>query len=273
MRPIIFSGLWLLATTSVALAAPALNNVSVCPYSGTLPLDIPDADSSDVLDINLHNSRVQIEGVKGLTKSTGLIIVCASSLSLAKTLILETGHGLFNPHTLILRVATTNHVYVSPSDGNKPFAYVEMQLRVPDTLAVKIKSSSGSVTAANIAALRVKSDSGNITAMHISGLFRVTSNAGTIQAQDVGAVKLIKVGSGDVDLSDVAGDVKIWSLDSGALNIKNVQGNVTIDKTGTGSVQVNDVNGNFTINHKGDDAVHYADVKGTVNVPTRSQPK
>lgn len=291
LKALLLSGLWSLASSSVAYGSRGAVTFAPCASTGmggsallnTKDRELLDASGLKLFSIRVHDSSVQVEGIKGLTHIELIVVGCASSPRMLKTLRYQFSVG--GPETA-LTVRKTPAFYFLRIFHHKRYAYFQMHVRVPESLAVKVNSDSGNIAAENLTTLTAKSDSGDITVSHILGLFNVQSDSGDIYAQNLGTVKVIKARSGDVQLLKVAGNVVAGSLGSGTLTIQTVHGNVAIqsvrtgtvritqvegnvalDKAGTGTVQVNTVGGSFIVRHAGDGEIRYSNVKGVVSVP------
>lgn len=285
LKSIALCGLGLLVASNAALAAPetAAVKASACAYSGTMPGMIKWSNGKlERLVITLNNSNVQIDGVKGLNHISFVFSVCASSKALLNKFTLRVRPEFFNRNELIFRADNFKNIY--PSSGNPVYGYGEFQMQVPASLIVKATSESGDIAAKNISELTVKSGSGSITATQIN-LLNAYSDSGDIYGQDLGGVWIQKAVSGNVHISNEAGNVEVDSIGSGKLTIQNVKGSLaihstgtgesivtqvdgsaTIDRTGLGRVQANNINGNFTVKHNGGGTITYSNIKGTVSV-------
>lgn len=285
LKSVALCGLGFLIASNPALAAPETASVkaSVCAYSGTVPGMINWSHGKlKRLVIDLNNSNVQIDGVKGLNHISFVFSVCASSKTLLHTFSFFVRRAFFSSGELIFRADNFKNIY--PASGNPIYAYSDFQMRVPASLIVKVNSEAGDIAAKNISELTVKSDSGSITATQIN-LLNANSDSGDIYGQDLGGVWIQKAVSGNVHISNAAGDVEVDSIGSGKLTLQNVKGNltihsmgtgesnltqvagnVTIDKTSSGGVQANDINGDFRVKDNGGGAITYSKIKGTVSV-------
>lgn len=278
-------GVGLVGASRAAIAAPAAVNLSFCAKTATIRSQFDWNKSAKLgqIQINLNNSNVQIESVKGLNKAVFVVVGCASSAQLLHDL----GWGVkrSGENGLAMTLLGVKNLDFSSSFHHKNYAYIDMRMQVPESTAVKIDSDSGNIVASNLSKLSVKSGSGNIMAKNITGLFSASTDSGHIDAQDLGRVELGHVGSGPVRISNVLGDVKAKSLGAGLVNIQAVQGkvvikslgtggvkitqvggNVTVHKTGTGSLEVNNIGGDFKVKHNGGGKIWYANIKGAVSV-------
>lgn len=131
-------------------------------------------------------------------------------------------------------------------------ASLDMEVIVPDSMAIDIEDGSGETTVENVGPLRMVDGSGELTIRGVHGNANVHD------------------GSGALTINDVAGSVTIDD-GSGSITVRNVQHNVTIESDGSGSVDVTDVRGDFTVENKGSGSIGYARIGGKVAVPRRSR--
>lgn len=149
------------------------------------------------------------------------------------------------------------------------YAWLDLELRVPASLAVDVEDTSGLVEIAGIASLRLEDSSGAISVRDVPGEVEIRDGSGEIEVTGAGRVVIVDDGSGEIDLRNVKGDVVIREDGSGAITIHEVGGSVRIDDDGSGSVDVVGVAGDLRVGHKGSGAIRYDGVKGRIDVPRR----
>jgi hypothetical protein len=149
------------------------------------------------------------------------------------------------------------------------YARLDLELRVPASLALDVEDSSGLVEIANVAALRIEDSSGEIGVRNVAGEVEIRDGSGEIEVVGAGRVLIVDDGSGEIDLRDVKGDVVIREDGSGAITIRDVGGSVRIDDDGSGGIDVVGVGGDLRVGHKGSGAVRHDGVKGKIDVPRR----
>lgn len=291
-KSILLGGAALLAASGAAYASQS------CAYTATQNTTL-NATGLTLAQILVHDSDVQLTGVKGLTQIQVAGKVCASSPERLKsylsevhldttrsgntaTITVDKGHEEHFKFGVFSYTFSHSSSYSSPTN----YAYVKLVVQVPASLATQITSESGDISADNLASLIVKSQSGDIEANHIQGLFSANSASGDISAQDLGSAALSNVYSGDVELKSVQGNVSVGTMESGDLSIENVQHDVTINNMNSGDVTLSkiagsvnlnnilsgdviadDIGGNFTVQNSISGNVVYHNVHGTVSVP------
>ncbi|HEX7348430.1 MAG TPA: hypothetical protein VF264_02110 [Rhodanobacteraceae bacterium] len=149
--------------------------------------------------------------------------------------------------------------------GNS-YAYLKLDIAVPQALAVKLGVGSGDATASKLAALDATVGSGDLAVQSISGEFGLGVGSGDAKAQAVGSLKLSSVGSGDAEIDGVHGDAHAGSVGSGDLLINHVGGKVTLGSVGSGDAKLSDVSGSVAAQSigSGDLVIHGA--KGDITV-------
>ena len=129
-------------------------------------------------------------------------------------------------------------------------ARLDLEVTVPDSVAIRVKDGSGSLEVRDVASLDIADGSGEI---EIRGV------RGNVEVSD---------GSGAITIAGVGGDVRV-SDGSGGLEIARVDGSVVVDEDGSGGIDVADVRGSFTVGRDGSGGVNYERIAGTVRVPKR----
>lgn len=127
-------------------------------------------------------------------------------------------------------------------------AYIALDVRVPQGMAIDIDDGSGSIDVFDIM--------GDVT---------IDDGSGSIEVRNVASLK-IDDGSGSIDVKNAAGDVSIVD-GSGSISVKHVQGSVTIDD-GSGSIKVSDVDNDLIIIDDGSGSLTFSDIRGTVDAET-----
>lgn len=259
--------------------APAFATAHDCAFTAQRDFDV-DAAALKTLALDLSSNDVVVEGVPGLAKVEVRGKACASEESRLAGLVIDqqrSGDRL----TLTPRRPDQGANWVSSS-----YAYIDLTLRVPTSIAVDIKSGSGDVEVSGVAALDYRAGSGDLKAHRIEGALVVKVGSGNVTGDRVGSVDVRGTSSGDIQLRDVRGDasvasagsgdltfdevggkVTIGSVGSGDVEVSRTRGDVRIDSIGSGDVNVNVVGGNFTVGSKGSGDIAHRQVSGTVSVP------
>lgn len=128
--------------------------------------------------------------------------------------------------------------------GKGSSARIDLEIKVPASIAVSIEDSSGAIEVEDILAD-----------------LSIDDGSGAIGLKNIASVS-IDDGSGSIEVSMAAGDVSIVD-GSGSIDVRSVQGSVTIDD-GSGSIKVIDVEKDLIIIDDGSGGVSFSDVRGIV---------
>lgn len=273
MRILIFSTLALFAVAA---------NANECKYSAERKLDI-DPKGLHALAFELGSSDLNVQGVMGLKQIEVVGRACASEQDKLATLnVVQQRDG-------DVVTVTPNQVSGQTfSIFGSTYAYVDLTVRVPTSLPIRVKTHSGDATIADVAALDFDSHSGDLILNRASGAVALSLHSADVKARDIGALEVRRtgsgdvqarrihgsvlvghVGSGDLQFDDVDQGVHVESVGSGDVTIARAGGSVTIDAIGSGDLNVADVGGDFTVKSAGSGDIHHHNVKGKVDVPTR----
>jgi hypothetical protein len=259
---------------------PAFAAANECRFTAPHDFEV-DAAGLKSVAFELGSTDVVVEGVPDLAKVEVRGKACASDQSWLAGLIVDQHRD-------------GNRVTIMPHEGHdtnwswfhSSYAYLELHVRVPASLAIDIKGSSGDADVSNVAALAFDASSGDLQVDKIAGPLTVEVSSGDVTGGDIGSLDVRRTSSGDITLHDVRGDVKVARSGSGDLHFDKVGGNVsvgnvgsgdvsvnraggdvTVDSIGSGDVSVDAVGGNFSVRSARAGNVRHKDVRGTVAVP------
>ena len=254
-----------------------------CAFRADRNFDI-DPAGLKALAFETGSSDLRVEGVAGLGKIEVRGKACASQEDwLADLTVAQQRSGD--------RVVVTPHQNRSSRNYSlfgSNYAYIDLEVRVPENLRVEVKSHSGDATIANIASLDYAAHSGDLIVRHVSGDVSVEVHSGDVQAEDIGPLTVRRAGSGDINAQGVHGDVTVGNIGSGDLALRDVAkgvhvesvgsgnlsvthagGDVLVGSVGSGDVTVGGINGDFTVQSAGSGDIHHSGVQGRVQVPNR----
>lgn len=251
----------LLAGVSLLAVSLAAGAAEHCRYSAPRNAEL-DAAGLQSLAVDLGRSELVIRGERGLTKVTVRGTACASNEAWLKDVKLETArHG----DTASITADAGEHGIVLSFFGGS-YAYLKLDVRVPQSLAVKLKQGSGDASAAGLAALDATLGSGDLKVDGVAGEFGLSVGSGDVEARRVGSLNLSSVGSGDVDVDGVTGDAHVGSVGSGDLGLRDVKGNVSIGSVSSGDAKLSGVGGSLTVGSVGSGDFDVRNVKGEVSI-------
>jgi len=271
------------ATLVLACALMASNALAnQCAFIADRNLDI-DPSGLHALAFELGSSDVHVTGVPGLNKIEVHGRACASEEAKLAGLSVE-------------QQRSGDRVTVTPHQSNQQtyslfgsnYAYIDLEVRVPQSLAIEVRTHSGDADIRDVANVDFSAHSGDLILHDVPGEVAVEVNSGDVTADDVGNLTVRRAGSGDIKAHGVHGDVKVGHVGSGDLGFSNVgrgvqidsvgsgdvivsraNGDVSVGSIGSGDVTVNGVGGDFTVHSAGSGDIHHRDVKGRINVPHR----
>jgi len=250
----------LLAASACALAAEP------CRYSAPRNAEI-DAAGLKLLAVETGPDTLVIQGQPGLAKIEVRGTACASDEKWLQDIKVETA-----------RTGDTASVIARDGDHNVNFfsifniveggsyAYLKLDVRVPQALAVRLKEGSGDATASKLAALDATLGSGDLKVDGVAGELGLRVGSGDVVANDVGSLNLSSLGSGDVSVDGVRGDAHAGSVGSGDLGLRNVTGNVSIGSVASGDAKLAGVGGSVQVQSVGSGDLGARNVKGDVTV-------
>ena len=257
-----------LAAASLAvslLVFATIAGAEECRYSAPRNAGI-DAAGLHSLLLRLGSSDLDIRGVPGLNRIEVRGTACASKQEWLKDMQVSTGRS-GDQAKVDAEHYTDTSIFNLFGDS---YAYLKLQVRVPQTLAVKIYSGSGDMQANGLASLDVDTGSGDLIADDIAGSVALQLGSGDVHVDGVqGDVQADHSGSGDLSFSNVRGSVRVGSTGSGDIGFTDIGRDAEVGSTGSGDVTANGVGGNFTVRATGSGDVRYHDVKGKVSVPNQ----
>jgi DUF4097 and DUF4098 domain-containing protein YvlB len=253
---LLFAGASLLVATFAAGAAER------CRYSAPRNAEI-DAAGLQRLSVEIGPDNLVIRGEPGITKITVRGTACASDEKWLQDLKVETARQ-GDAASVVARDGNRGGITFSLFGGS--YAYLKLDVRVPQSLAVKLTEGSGDADAGNLAALEASLGSGDLKVNGVAGEFALSVGSGDVVASDVGSLAISGVGSGDVRVDGVRGDAHAGSLGSGDLGLRNVKGKVSIGSVSSGDLKLADVGADVAVGSVGSGDVDIMRVGGNVRI-------
>jgi len=226
----------------MAMFTASLSNAAWNGYTEDRDLEL-DTQGIKVFEVDAGAGSLAIEGVAGIqniyVKAT--INVPDESADKAKEIIasdLKLSLEKVRDHARL--VANFDRRFWGFGDPPS----IDLEIRVPHSMALDIDDGSGSLTVINVGA-DVAIDDGS----------------GSIKIEQVNGV-VIDDGSGSITIVGVAGDVSVDD-GSGSITIEHVGGSVIIDD-GSGGITVVDVEKDLIIVDDGSGSLKTADIRGQI---------
>lgn len=243
-----------------------------------------DAAGLRTLVTDLGSTDLRLRGVAGLAKIEVQARACASDEGDLQRLVLN--HRQDGDRLIVENERVRGSFTISLFGSH--YAYLDVEIRVPASLAVEANTGSGDVNARDLHSLRYHAGSGDLEVENIAGDFVAEVGSGDIDGSDVGRFELESTGSGDINLHDIHGDaeiggvgsgdvtlekvggsVQVGHVGSGDIDLREVSGDVTVDSIGSGDIDAHDVRGNLTVRSKGSGDIYHHDVGGRIDIPHR----
>lgn len=251
----------LLASASLLAVSLAAGAAEQCRYSAPRNAEL-DAAGLKLLSMEIGPDALTVHGEAGLARIVVNGTACASNEKWLPGIKVEAA-----------RTGDTARIVADDGDrgvvfslfGNS-YAYLKLDVRVPQSLAVKLKQGSGDARASGLASLDATLGSGDLKVQGVAGEFALRVGSGDAVAGDVGSLNLSSVGSGDVSVDGVRGDAHVGGVGSGDLGLRNVTGSVSLGSVSSGDAKMAGVGGSIEIDSVGSGDLVIHDVKGNVSV-------
>jgi len=152
--------------------------------------------------------------------------------------------------------------------GKNAYAFVDLEIMLPKTIALEVSDSSGDLSISHVATLSLEDSSGDLEIAHVSGDLTVDDSSGGIDIEHVLGSVSVSDSSGGIDISDVGKNVLIRADSSGDIYIKNVKAGVHIKRDSSGSIYVKDIGGDFRVDRDGSGGITHKNIGGKIELPT-----
>ncbi|WP_031340515.1 hypothetical protein [Xanthomonas maliensis] len=249
-----------------------------CQFSEPRDLDLQLTGVKSVLfEVASHDLRLQASpGPGGRLDGRA----CASSAGLLKELSVSQKRS---GDKLVVTLADQRQLHIGIGTH---YAYLDLRGTVPDNLLVQFVVGSGDAEITGASAVSADVSSGDMAIHRTQGRVTAKVGAGDIVLDDLGALHVLAVGSGDLKAHQVRGAVEIGKVGSGAVKLRNVakgvrigsigagdveiadvQGNVAVDAIGSGDLDVRKVRGDFSVARRGSADIDARDISGATRLP------
>lgn len=136
---------------------------------------------------------------------------------------------------------------------------------IPANLAVGVNVESGDATVRGVPSLGATVSSGDLDASDIAGNVVVSVSSGDAKFENVGAVKSASVSSGDLSFKHVDGAVNVSRVSSGEFKLEGAKGDVAIASVSSGDAELRDIGGNVNVGSIGSGDVDIDTAGGNVH--------
>jgi hypothetical protein len=170
--------------------------------------------------------------------------------------------------------------------SGQSYAYIDLELEVPDDITLNIKDSSGDVRVEHVGDVSLQDSSGDIEiedtgeliVRDSSGDIEITAardsvtvwdSSGDILFRDIkGDVTIESDSSGEIRGNDIEGNVLVKSDSSGDIRFYNVSENFTVESDSSGDISANRVGGDFQVLKDGSGEISATNISGDVSIPS-----
>lgn len=235
-----------------------------CKYEKDIDLTL-DVSASEILAISATAGDLDIIGVSGSRKATIRGKVCASK----EAWLEDSGVSILagKRAEITVNLPATNSGW---SLFGNSYVRLDLEIRVPQDLALEIKDSSGDMSLKNIAAVQLQDSSGDIEIEAARGSVSIRDSSGDIDIDAVEGDLIIEAdSSGDIYARDIHGTVLIKQDSSGDIRVSHVSDNVVVERDSSGDISVSDVGGDFHVLKDGSGGIRSNNVTGEIKLPQK----
>jgi hypothetical protein len=225
-------------------------------------LDLADAKS---LTVRAAAGDLTVSGRSGLTEARIRGRVCASEEEWLDEARIDTEGG---------RDAA---VYVTLPDSSgwslmgSRYVYMDLEIEVPEGLALDISDSSGDIEIEGTGPLEIGDSSGDIDIERTAGGVELEDSSGDIELEDIGGDVLVRRdSSGSIHGRNIEGSVLVERDSSGEIDFRNVRDDFTVERDSSGDIEAHTIGGDFRVLQDGSGDIVSRDVSGEVDIPDKS---
>ncbi len=235
----------------------AANN---CKYQKEISLKL-DLTDSILLSIAAGAGDLNIRGTDGTHEAVVLATACVSKQEWLDQVQIETVTGKEAQINVNLPDSTGGWALFGSN-----YAYLDLTVEVPSTLALDVRDSSGDATFTNIGSMDLQDSSGHIEISTASGPVTIKDSSGDIEMKDIHGAVTIRDSSGDIDVVQVDGNFTIVADSSGDIRANNINGEVLVRKDSSGDIRATEVTESFIVEVDSSGDIIARDVGGDFRV-------
>lgn len=222
-----------------------------------------DLGSSEALLILAAAGELEVTGVKDSEVASIKGRICVSKEEWLDESRVETQGG--SQAEIIVELPDTDGGW---SLTGQRYAYLDLELEVPDDIPLNIKDSSGDIEITGTGELNLQDSSGDIEIEDIKGAVTLSDSSGDIVLRDIeGDVTIESDSSGDIRGKDVEGVVLVKRDSSGNIRFSDVGGDFIVERDSSGDITANTVGGDFKVFKDGSGEINASNVSGEVTIP------
>jgi hypothetical protein len=249
----------------VIIAALAAGSAQAwdCKYERDvdLTLDLADAER---LTVRAAAGDLDVNGRSGLSEARVRGKVCASEEEWLDETRIDTEGGR-NAEIAVTLPDTSGWSLM----GSR-YAYVDLEIDVPESLALDISDSSGDMEIAGTGPLQVSDSSGDIDIEDVTGSVVLDDSSGDIELLDsAGDVTVSRDSSGSIYGRRIEGSVLVERDSSGEIEFRDVRDDFVVERDSSGDIVADTIGGDFRVERDGSGDIETRNVTGSVEVPDK----
>lgn len=239
-------------------------NADSCKFTKNIDLTL-DLSSSDTLAINAAAGDLNVTGVSGSDQAIINGKACASKEEWLEQSGVSTSTG----------ANAEINVNLPDIDGGwsmtgNNYAWIDLNIMVPENMQLEVRDSSGDMLLKNIAAVEIQDSSGDIEIEKARDTVSIRDSSGDIDIDEAGGdITIESDSSGDINANDINGSVLVMSDSSGDIDVSNVSENVVVERDSSGDISAIDVDGDFRVLKDGSGGIRSNNVKGEIQIPKK----
>lgn len=233
-----------------------------CKYEKNIEQELSLAGSEELV-VKAAAGDLEVTGVRGGSTASIKGRVCVSKEEWLDESGVETSGGKTAEITVQLPDTGNGWSLVS-----RRYAYLDLELEVPDNIPLDIRDSSGDIEIEGVGEVAVKDSSGDTEISDVKHSVVINDSSGDIVIRDVGGdVTIDSDSSGDIRGRDIEGAVLVRSDSSGDIRFSDVGSDFIVEKDSSGDIVANTIGGDFLVERDGSGDISASNVKGSVSTP------
>lgn len=233
-----------------------------CEYEKEID-QVLDLEGSKMLTILAGAGDLEIEGDDNVSVATIRGKVCVSEEEWLDESRVDVNGG--SNAEIVVELPEINSSW---SLMGSTYAYIDLEITVPDNLQLDIKDSSGDVEIEGVSTLTLKDSSGDVRIEDIEGSVTLNDSSGDLVLEDIeGDVTVDSDSSGDIRGRDVEGSVLVRRDSSGDIRFIDVSRDFTVERDSSGDITAKGVGGDFNVVADGSGDIVAKNVDGKILKP------
>lgn len=241
---------------------PVSLQASDCKYVKDIDQSL-DLSSSQSLLVKAAAGDLRINGTPGSDKAVIRGRVCASNEEWLADSRVDAHAGAQAEIVVVLPDQDSSWTLTG-----RNYLYLDLELDVPDHIALDVRDSSGDIGISGVGALAVMDSSGEIVIEDSAGPVSVSDSSGEIELNGIRHdVTIESDSSGDILGRDIEGTVLVVSDSSGDISFRDVGKDFIVERDSSGDIRAERVGGDFQVMRDGSGEIEASDVTGKVEIP------